>query len=334
MAWQTSKRVWDFVPQNVTGSERLMLLALAEKSDEHGICWPSYAALAKMVGVNERSAIRLIDNLEKSDLIYINKQQGQNGGRGYTNVYFVTVGLDKSEVETTKAIHPMLIKGVSHNTLIGNKRVLPVTEKGVMADIKGVTGNTRTIIEPSIKELSTNVEQPPLKNKTRERPAIIPAYKVFTEITNYFAITIFWRNEMAATIGELPDDLEFWRKVVIGWTGKYPSKHNVEGMLDFYKRREIPGYQHQNGVSNGHNRQITQQTHQSQTQNQVRDTASSTPTGHAGYANGQNGSSGGVGKAVSDALKSKSRASSGGIGPQMPALPEPTNPPNPNIPAT
>lgn len=78
-----------------------------------------------------------------------------------------------------------------------------------------------------------------------------PAFKVFTEITEYYAITTHWRNEATRIVGEKPEDLEFWRKVVIGWTGKYPSKHNIEGMLDFYKRREIPGYQPGGAIKNG-----------------------------------------------------------------------------------
>jgi hypothetical protein len=188
------------------------------------------------------------------------------------------------------------------------------------------------ISSPILISNSTELEQPPPKirpdKKPKERPAVIPAYKVFTEITNYFPITNYWRNEMAAIVGELPEDLEFWRKVVIGWTGKYPSKHNVEGMLDFYKRREIPGYQNGNGASkNGHN-----QTYQSQIE--VRDAPGSPAPGHAEYANGQGRGSGKTGKSASDALKSIARTGSRAIGPPLPVLPELANPPNRDIPAT
>lgn len=108
------------------------------------------------------------------------------------------------------------------------------------------------------KQESPNPESNPTKESKRETPApipkkqreiTIPAFKVFVEITEYHAINAHWRSEMARIVGDKPDDLEFWRRVIIGWTGKYPSKHNVEGMLDFYKRREIPGYrQSPNGI--------------------------------------------------------------------------------------
>lgn len=117
------------------------------------------------------------------------------------------------------------------------------------------------------KKESLNQESNPSKESKRERPAKnprapdSPAFKVFTEITEYYAVNTHWRNETARIVGEKPEDLEFWRKVVIGWTGKYPSKHNIEGMLDFYKRREIPGYQASGVIKNGthqrHNQQPT-----------------------------------------------------------------------------
>lgn len=90
---------------------------------------------------------------------------------------------------------------------------------------------------------STKEIVPPPPKQKGQREITIPAFKVFVEITEYHAINAHWRSEMAQIVGEKPDDLEFWRRVIIGWTGKYSTKHNVEGMLDYYKRREIPGYQ-------------------------------------------------------------------------------------------
>jgi len=101
----------------------------------------------------------------------------------------------------------------------------------------------------TIKETTTKEIAPPPKS---QRAIIIPAYKVFVEVTDYYAITKHWRGEMARIVGETTEDLEFWRLVVIGWTGKYPSRHNVEGMLDYYKRREIPGYSGNGAMNNGH----------------------------------------------------------------------------------
>lgn len=85
-------------------------------------------------------------------------------------------------------------------------------------------------------------EEKESNKRGKERPPAIPAYAIFVEVTGYYGITNYWQDEMGRIVGPKPKDLDFWRKVVIGWTGKYSSKHNVEGMLDYYNRREIPGF--------------------------------------------------------------------------------------------
>lgn len=77
-----------------------MLLALAEKADENGICWPwfdtSYETLADMTGVQRRSAIRLVDSLcETGYLIKI-----EVVGRGKSNYFLVAIGLDQDQIAT------------------------------------------------------------------------------------------------------------------------------------------------------------------------------------------------------------------------------------------
>lgn len=292
MAWQVTKRIWD-TAREIKQSDKLLLLALAEFADEQSVCWPSYETLAEMIGVNRRSAIRIVENLEEWGHVYIDQHAV---GRSNTNTFLIATGLAPPEIEKilierfgkspddAKVSTNTLIgkqddyrKGVTHNTksfpesgrykrpkgvkadtksvthntishsqkgVMREQKVLPVTQKGVMDD-------TRTIIEPSTKPPLRGRESPapiPKKQKKQREPPS-PAYKVFIEITEYFAVNTHWRNEMARIVGDKPEDLEFWRKVIIGWTGKYPSKHNVEGMLDYYQRREIPGYQQpKNGV--------------------------------------------------------------------------------------
>ena len=129
------------------------------------------------------------------------------------------------------------------------------------------TRNTLTEKRPcgTDKEETINKNQLNKKEQKRESPPAIPSFKIFTEITGYFAITKHWQNEMARIVGCESDDLEFWSKVVVGWTGKYSTKHNIKGMLEYYERREIPGY-NGNGETHGHNQTPTQRGQAKRTQ--------------------------------------------------------------------
>lgn len=166
MAWQVSKRVWDSVKtkgdkkKGIDASERLMLLALADKADEDGICWPkydtSYQTLGDLVGVNRRSAMRLADNLAKVGHIW----KSETAGRGHSNIFIVTIGLSGDEVKDRLALI-----GVTDDTITNEGKVLPeapinepekemvlpVTQNGVMDDtnkgLNGVTGNTQSILK-------------------------------------------------------------------------------------------------------------------------------------------------------------------------------------------
>jgi hypothetical protein len=195
MAWQVSKRVWDSIKtegdkkKGVDASERLMLLALADKADENGICWPkhdtSYQTLGDMVGVNRRSAMRLADNLAKAGHIW----KSETAGRGHSNIFIVTIGLSEAETKERLALI-----GVTDDTNTNEGKVLPeapiiepekemvlpVTQNGVMDDtnkgLNGVTGNTQSNKSPSNPSLSPKgdgdekkpkqVKTPPLESET------------------------------------------------------------------------------------------------------------------------------------------------------------------------
>lgn len=154
MAWQTSKRVWDHTKE-IKESDKVMLLALADKADESGICWPkfdtSYETLSSMVGINRRSAIRIIEKLEEWGHVYIDEHAT---GRGNSNLFFIVSGLSSTDIETvlidrfgkdtaeaTLCAASLINKQDAHRkSVTGNTKKFP--KKGVTDNPKGVTHNT------------------------------------------------------------------------------------------------------------------------------------------------------------------------------------------------
>ena len=58
---------------------------------------------------------------------------------------------------------------------------------------------------------------------------------------------------MSNTVGDKRESLERWAAVIKGWTGKGWFEGNIEGMLDYYNRGEIPG-ENKNGAKHGANK--------------------------------------------------------------------------------
>lgn len=92
-----TQRIWQH--SKMTGVNKLILLALAQHADSDGFCWPGYEALGKMTGVDKRNAMRNLDPAIKSGEVMVYPQQGQLGGRGYTNIYLIIVGLSPEQIQ-------------------------------------------------------------------------------------------------------------------------------------------------------------------------------------------------------------------------------------------
>lgn len=128
--------------------------------------------------------------------------------------------------------------------------------------IRQPSGNLPESIPPNLKESKDKekekgnggaeaqppADKPPKETKPKTaRPDVIPAFKAYVDITGYHAITKHWRDKMAEAVGAEPENVAFWGKVVEAWTGKGWFKGNIEGMLEFYSRRVLPGEDKKNG---------------------------------------------------------------------------------------
>ena len=125
MSIRVMSRVWDHYPGK--GSDLLAMLALADWSDDDGRCYPSVAALARKIRLQERQAQRsLRDLIEQGFLSVTGNENG--GAPGMTRRY--RVNLER-------------LTGVTQDT--------PLKVDGCHARREtGVAGDTQTVNEPSV----------------------------------------------------------------------------------------------------------------------------------------------------------------------------------------
>src|SRR5262245_52009412 len=95
MSIAVMSRVWERSGQQ--GSALILLLALADFSNDEGVSWPSIETLARKARISPRQAQNLIGALEGAGELYAAK----GVGRTNTSRYFVAVGVGKETVDKT-----------------------------------------------------------------------------------------------------------------------------------------------------------------------------------------------------------------------------------------
>ncbi len=99
MAISVMSKVWD--RSQAGGTELLLLLAIADFSDERGYAFPSVSTLARKIRMSPRNTQNLLRKLEASGELEIN----MNAGRGGSNLYRVKT-LHPEEFTPRSPLHP------------------------------------------------------------------------------------------------------------------------------------------------------------------------------------------------------------------------------------
>ena len=134
MSLRTMDRVWTHSRES--GARLLLLLALADRADDDGFCWPGIDELARRARISRRQAQRVLVSLEESGEVYIVRGVG---GRGHTPRYVVTVGLTVPEIAATLQRR---FKMDEMAAVREAQSIVELREKGDILDRKGDTDDT------------------------------------------------------------------------------------------------------------------------------------------------------------------------------------------------
>ncbi len=104
MSVETSNRVWKYSQKG--GTPLLLLLAMADWSDDWGYCYPSIEQMAVKCRQTERNILNLIIDLEQAG--EMRRVARGKGGRGKFSgsVYQVIVGMSKEEISASEQVSP------------------------------------------------------------------------------------------------------------------------------------------------------------------------------------------------------------------------------------
>lgn len=93
---------WAFA-QEIPGSEKLVLLVLANHADDERTCYPSMATIAKETGTSRCNVMRIVPKLENKGLVSVEKRITPYGKS--THIYTMIMTMKKAKTPCRKLRH-------------------------------------------------------------------------------------------------------------------------------------------------------------------------------------------------------------------------------------
>jgi hypothetical protein len=240
MSIEVMNRVWS--SSTCDGSELLVMLALGNRADDDGICWPGIKHISEKARVSERQTQNIIRRLEANGELYIET----GTGRKNTNMYFVITGLSDA------AITSILIDRFDYEPEEAHEIVAAIAErvkssvekKGEVESEKGENQRgkgeiqrrekvKRTSPDTSVKTKGDSSKRLPRTRPAPDERSKHPAILCVQGVTGYKPPKEAYEMVINA-LGNSPDGEKF-AKVFTTWVSRGNKRTNIDGVLDWFK---------------------------------------------------------------------------------------------------
>jgi hypothetical protein len=113
-------------------------------------------------------------------------------------------------------------------------------------------GDAKEPASPNIDDIDLFGDDTPPPKPKKPPTVIPPAVQVYREVTNLFPAKALWEN-IERVVGQEPEKLSFWKKVVKGAVAMGWNKKNIDNMINYFKRGEVPSSLNWKGRKDGGN---------------------------------------------------------------------------------
>lgn len=239
MSIEAYKKVWTY---GLNGAPLVIALALAEHHNaKTGQCNPSYDTIAELTGNSRRHVIRVIKSLCVDGYITIDKSGGFHSNQyAFNATQTVTFETPNSDTIESPFDPPQTVTSETQTVTSDAQTVTSETPNSDIAMSPEPVEPVRTGIEPGEARRPT----PP---KPKKPPAVLA----------YANAIGFWPPKATYRILEkIPEtDIALFQQIVIAYVGQGWNPKNINGMMDFLSRREIPGADNAKRNRNGKSHQ-------------------------------------------------------------------------------
>jgi len=242
--------VWDGSKHK--GSVLLQLLAIADHAGDDGFAWPGIETLARKTRLTTRAILKNNDLLEASGELYID----HNRRRG--NQYIVTVGLSDDELAASLKMHydltpDVICEKISH---IRDCMQKSICEPQFTTDVKTFHNRCEpqftTDVNPSSHESSLTINETSMNHhidaeqktpapRKAKSPKVSPPepVEVYRQVMEKYPKRNTW-GDISSTVIPHNGNMGLWREIVTAWKLHGWNPANIAGMLDCWKKGEIP----------------------------------------------------------------------------------------------
>lgn len=141
MSVEVMSLVWR--DKTLSGTELLLMLALADRADDHGVCYPSVDSLASKTRKSRRTVQETVATLEKDHKLSVQPNAGPNG----TNIYRLNLKtVAEGGAETARGVF----------TPEGTDPQAVTTETGCSEKVGGVRKPVRKVVRKVVREIAPN----------------------------------------------------------------------------------------------------------------------------------------------------------------------------------
>ena len=245
---------WIKITTSMFDDEKIRVIEAMPEADSILICWIKLLCLAGKVNAN--GFIFLAEQIPYTEETLANVFNRPLNTVKMAMEFFRRVGM----VEFDVAGFLFLPNWEKHQNIIGLEEIRQQNrlrqqkrrEQLVLSRDCHVTSqrNHATEVEVEVdKDLkdskqgeTTSPEVRPSSPKKESKPKVETplAVKIYHRATNLFPAKLWWKI-LDEAIGDNPDALLLWSRVVTGWLGMGWSPKSVKLMLENFKRRQIPG---------------------------------------------------------------------------------------------
>lgn len=186
---------WVWGQEISSSAKKLVLLALADRANDDGDCWPGIASLIEKCSIPRRTLLRALAGLQTDGLISVHHRAGEGAGR-MTNVYHLHFdqerGQAKCQSDTRQsakmtpgkvpkmggqsaknggakcqslAPNTSVEPSINKTTLSGGAVAFLTDDRLAQAEQQGFTDHAWIAAE-TVKFLNARLNQPPLSNAT------------------------------------------------------------------------------------------------------------------------------------------------------------------------
>lgn len=180
----------------------------------------SFRQLLALTGIKSFTTLtKALDELEKKKIIIVDRGDGP----GHTFIYSLNTDF---EIEVKERVT---------KTVTGES----VTESVTPTVTKTVTPPPQKVLQNLEQQKKESLKKDSKRKRGATPPPIHISVRTYQHITNRYPDKATWET-IAQTVGESPEALALWEKVIRAWIGCGYNKLNLTGMLDCFKRGELP----------------------------------------------------------------------------------------------